>query len=44
MRTFLMGFLVLGFAPAFLIAAETEQDDYVARMEREHATDEPVAS
>jgi carboxymethylenebutenolidase len=31
-------------SPALATASQTEQDDYVTRMEREHATDEPVAS
>jgi carboxymethylenebutenolidase len=44
MRRFFIGFLVLAIAPTYLLATETEQDDYVARMEREHATDEPVTS
>lgn len=44
MRMILIGVLTLLVVPAVLVADQTEQDDYVARMEREHATDEPVAS
>ena len=44
MRMILIGVLTLLVVPAVLVADQTEQDDYVARMEREHATDKPVAS
>jgi carboxymethylenebutenolidase len=41
-------FWILAFTslliPTFLAASDTAQDDYVERMEREHATDSPVAS
>ena len=36
--------LTLGIAPTFLTADETTKDDYIERMEVEHATDSPVAS
>ena len=44
MRNFLIGTLALFVAPVLFAADETDQDDYIARMEREHATDSPVAS
>jgi hypothetical protein len=36
--------LTLCFAPALLPAQEAKKDDYVERMEVEHATDTPIAS
>ena len=44
MRLILIGVLSLLLVPGLLLANEAEQDDYVVRMEREHATDSPVAS
>jgi carboxymethylenebutenolidase len=44
MRRFSILVFAILLSPALAVASETEQDDYVARMEREHATDEPVAS
>jgi carboxymethylenebutenolidase len=36
--------MTLCIAPAFVAADETTKDDYIERMEVEHATDSPVAS
>ena len=44
MRRFWILMFASLFIPTLVSASDTAQDDYVARMEREHATDSPVAS
>ncbi len=44
MRTTLLPLLTLCLLPIAAIAQEAKPDDYVERMEREHASDKPVAS
>lgn len=44
MRRFWIAVFAILLSPAFAVATESAQDDYVERMEVEHATDSPVAS